>query len=626
MRSLSSLVSFSFLLANVCTQQVPATGQCKVIPGSAQWPSEADWAGLSTAVQGRLLKPSPPASRCHQGQANYSPEGCAEVTENWKKSEFHANDPISSMWQNYNNYSCMPDAAGSCSGAGYPVYVVAAKTGSDVQAAVNFARTKGVRLNIKATGHDYAGRSVQPNSLSIWTHGMKEKKFTNSFVPEGCKSAIPGTVITVGSGSQWGDVSKEVKARELMVVAGAHTTVSVGGFFSNGGHGALSAKYGLGADMVAEIELVTAAGELIKANECQNEDYFWAMRGGGGSTYGVAVSYTIQTIPSVPTARWAGSLANWDQLTYMHAQWPRLAAAGVSGYMNGYPGRNDGRTSISLTMPNSTDRRALEALLNPILEAMGKDAIGEGSRPSGGSGGRGGRDSDEDDNSRRALDRFFRRRHNKRSPKIVGEYSHYATWAEAEKHHIGSHDAGAHERRDMRNPENADVTFPGTGSNKIVTSWLWSSEDCANPALRTALRGAFDTDTQLLNDMTMGSGTWAPPYLRGGSNAVNPAFRTATMRPAAELQWAGTSPALLEKKKADALKFGASLRSLSPNGGTYANEADPDSPGWQQAFWGSNYERLLSIKKKVDPEGVFYCRACVGSEMFEDVDGVLCRK
>jgi Berberine and berberine like len=124
----------------------------------------------------------------------------------------------------------------------------------------------------------------------------------------------------------------------------------------------------------------------------------------------------------------------------------------------------------------------------------------------------------------------------------------------------------------------------------------------------------------------MGSGTWKPPYLRGGSNAVNPAFRTATMRPAAELQWTGTSRVLLEKKKADALKFGASLKSLNPLGGTYANEADPDSPDWQRSFWGSNYERLFEIKKKVDPEGLFYCRACVGSEMWEDVDGVLCKK
>lgn len=110
---------------------------------------------------------------------------------------------------------------------------------------------------------------------------MRDKKFVNSFIPQGCKEAIPGTVITVGSGSQWGDVSSTVNARDLMIVAGAAKTVSVGGFLSNGGHGPLSAKYGLGADMVAEIELVTAAGELIKANECQNQDYFWAMRGVG---------------------------------------------------------------------------------------------------------------------------------------------------------------------------------------------------------------------------------------------------------------------------------------------------------------------------------------------------------
>lgn len=278
-----------------------------------------------------------------------------------------------------------------------------------------------------------------------------------------------------------------------------------------------------------------------------------------------------------------------------------------------------------MTMPNATDRRALEAILNPILEGMGKEPIGGGNRPSGG---RPGSNNEEDDDTKRPRNRFFRRRNeNKRSQKIVGEYTHYATWAEAEKHHIGSHEAGAfYQRRDMLNPENAQATFPGTGSNKIITSWLWSTEDCASPSLGTALRGAFDTDTQLLNDMTMGIGTWKSPYLRGGSNAVNPAFRTATMRPAAELQWSGTSPELLQKKKADALKFGASLRSLNPTGGTYANEADPDSPGWQQAFWGSNYERLYKIKNKVDPEGVFYCRACVGSELFEDVDGVLCRK
>lgn len=63
------------------------------------------------------------------------------------------------------------------------------------------------------------------------------------------------------------------------MVGGNFKSVSVGGYLSNGGHGLLSAKYGLGADMVLEITLVTANGEAIVANECQNQEYFWAMRG-----------------------------------------------------------------------------------------------------------------------------------------------------------------------------------------------------------------------------------------------------------------------------------------------------------------------------------------------------------
>jgi hypothetical protein len=142
------------------------------------------------------MQPLPPAAACHRDQANYNTEDCAEVNSQWKNTEFHANDPISSMWQNYNNYSCMPDAASSCSNAGYPVYVVAARTGQDVVAAVNFARTKNIRgmstiprpsdssihtfldlstanksgaVNIKSTGHDFLGYV----SARLAPHGEK---------------------------------------------------------------------------------------------------------------------------------------------------------------------------------------------------------------------------------------------------------------------------------------------------------------------------------------------------------------------------------------------------------------------------------------------------------------------
>lgn len=56
------------------------------------------------------------------------------------------------------------------------------------------------------------------------------------------------------------------------------------------------------------------------------------------------------------------------------------------------------------------------------------------------------------------------------------------------------------------------------------------------------------------------------------------------------------------------------LRAIAPQSGAYLNEADYFEPNWQTAFWGSNYTKLLEIKKRYDPKGLFYCHHCVGSE------------
>lgn len=67
------------------------------------------------------------------------------------------------------------------------------------------------------------------------------------------------------------------------------------------------------------------------------------------------------------------------------------------------------------------------------------------------------------------------------------------------------------------------------------------------------------------------------------------------------------------------------LRNLDPDSGAYINEGDPYEPDWQQVFWGSNYARLKSIKKEVDPEDVFWCSPCIGNEGLEEVGNRLCR-
>jgi hypothetical protein len=160
MRASLSFSILSFLAATIASPtpvSTAADSQCKFIPGQQGWPTVQEWEQLNSTVQGRLLKPTPPGAACFEEYAFYDEGACASIRTGFKDSSWHANDPISNMWQNYNNYSCLPDGPG-CDGSGFPVYVVKATTATDIKAAVDFAREKNIRLNIKSTGHDFLGR------------------------------------------------------------------------------------------------------------------------------------------------------------------------------------------------------------------------------------------------------------------------------------------------------------------------------------------------------------------------------------------------------------------------------------------------------------------------------------
>jgi hypothetical protein len=133
-------------------------GQCKAVPGSADWPSLSAWAEFNTSLGGQLIKPNPPGAVCHTSQPTYDSSSCTIVQNNWTDYFFHVQDPVSSAWQNFNNDTCPPYPEYSCSGLGYPQYVVNATNGQHVQLGINFARENNIRLIVKNTGHDYMGR------------------------------------------------------------------------------------------------------------------------------------------------------------------------------------------------------------------------------------------------------------------------------------------------------------------------------------------------------------------------------------------------------------------------------------------------------------------------------------
>ncbi|KAI0533152.1 hypothetical protein GGR58DRAFT_506653 [Xylaria digitata] len=120
-------------------------------------------------------------------------------------------------------------------------------------------------------------------------------------------------------------------------------------------------------------------------------------------------------------------------------------------------------------------------------------------------------------------------------------------------------------------------------------------------------------------------------------NAVNPAWRENLFYIIVGSGWTDDStPAEIEAaNKAITYNAGAKLRSISEGAGSYLNEADIAEPNFQQSFWGTNYDRLLSIKNKVDPWDTFWAPTAVGSEgwyitrqesWLETQNGRLCRK
>lgn len=104
----------------------------------------------------------------------------------------------------------------------------------------------------------------------------------------GCSGAEPKKAMQVLGGEQWYSVYEEMNARNVVVVGGNSQTVGAsGGYVLGGGHSANSARNGLSVDNILEIDIVIANGTLLTTNECSNTDLFWALRGGGGGSWGV---------------------------------------------------------------------------------------------------------------------------------------------------------------------------------------------------------------------------------------------------------------------------------------------------------------------------------------------------
>jgi hypothetical protein len=166
-----------------------------------------------------------------------------------------------------------------------PAVVVRAESVGDVQAAVNAAREDGVDLSIRGGAHSVPGFGTNDGGIVIDLASMR-----GVGVDPGSRTA------TVQGGATWGDLNDAAYEHGLATTGGIISTTGVAGLTIGGGIGYLARGMGLSCDNLISAEIVTADGQLRKVNDSENEDLFWAIRGGGGN-FGVLTSLQFRVHP-----------------------------------------------------------------------------------------------------------------------------------------------------------------------------------------------------------------------------------------------------------------------------------------------------------------------------------------
>jgi FAD/FMN-containing dehydrogenase len=548
-----------------------AAAIARVRPGGPGWPSDADWAQLNSAVGGRLARVPQP---------DLSGPDAAKLLGN---PYFIADTPAlteSSGW--LDAWKSSPSA-----------WMVDAKSAADVAAAVRFAAVHNLRLVIKGRGHSYLGGSNAPDSLLIWTRHMDEVTAHDAFTPAG-SSAPPVPAISCGAGAMWMHAYRAASVEAgRYVQGGGCTTVGVAGLVQGGGFGSFSKGFGTAGASLIEAEVVTADGKLRVVNHVQDPELFWALKGGGGGTFGAITRLTLATHP-LPETFGAIDLTihakSDDAFRRLLARFVELARTSLINPHFGEQARATPSNRLSISMvfqgiPQTEARAAFQPLVD-FAGASPADYEGQtqfiaAALP-----------------AKRFWDGSFMKQvpgavqMDTRADATPGDY-----WWSGDGDQVGVY---WHAYTSAWLP--ASLLEPANQS-KLVDAWFassrhWSVAFHFNKGLAGAPPEAIaaSRDTPINPEVL---GAFALAIIADGGPSL---FTGATVDPNA---------------RARAGRVHTSMKALlacAPGAGSYVNETDYFQDDWQHAFWGPNYPRLARIKRRYDPAGLFTVHHGVGSE------------
>lgn len=546
----------------------------RVRPGNYGWPGAGDWASLQKEVGVRLQPVTLPVL----------PRADAVKL---LRNPYYIRDQVG-----------LTQSSGRIDGwrSAPSVYAVRAKDADDISAAVRFATKHRLRLVIKGGGHSYLGGSSAPDSLLVWTRDLEKIELHDAFVPHGSRLP-PVPAVSVGAGCIWHDVYDAVTTRGgRYVQGGGCTTVGVAGLVQGGGFGSFSKTFGLAAAGLIEAEIVTADGRARIVNGVQEPDLFWALKGGGGGTWGVVTRLTLRThdLPS------NFGIVHWRLHATSDDGFRRLIERFVAFYANTLCNPHWGEQASARPGNRFEVTMLFQGLDEAAARTMWRE-IGDfvAAHPD---------DYKIDD------------------PMLVAALPANRLWDGA---FMAAHMPSAVVMDDR--PGAMPGRWWWAGNTEEVGAFWHGYESAWMPSSLLAA----DNRGRLVNAWFEASRHWSVSFhfnkgLAGAPAEVIAACRDTPMNPQVldafalaiiamdgPSAYAGLPPPDLTEARDDRARIRlamSALRQVAPNAGSYLSECDFDLSDWGRACWGDHWSRLSAIKSQYDPEGMFVVHHGVGSE------------
>jgi FAD/FMN-containing dehydrogenase len=443
----------------------------------------------------------------------------------------------------------------SCGQGSVSQHYVRVSGPDDAKAAFSYARRTGQTLSIKNSGHDYGSRSSLKASLALWTRKMQKIEYNPEFVPEGCNPHNNQfAAMTAEAGVNFNQAYTFADQNNVTFIGGSSPTVGAsGGFVMTGGHGLLTSQFGLGIDRVLQFKIVTPDGVYRTANACQNQDLYWALRGGGGGTFGLVIESTSKVEPRLNLIFSLIQLpANVTETTQFveilidnAARWSREGWGGPNGVSF--------MAMVNPFLSLSDAQKSMEPLTS-YVSSVGGTVIMEA------------------------------------HSSFLSIYSQY-----------------------VQPTANLGIPAASFATNRMIPSSLMESDE-GKAKIQAYLNKLQSTGFAPTIFQTTPAYYQSKGLYREGSTSTTPAWRKSVWMITGKTEWAWNSTVAEKRATVQKVKeVTKELETLAPDSGSYMSEADPWTDNFRDSWWGkANYAKLLTLKQRFDPQGLLACWRCVG--------------